>query len=149
MGLALDEPSDRDAVQKEEGFELIMPWVPVGQEDINSVQSLYHNLVPGLVQQKEPLPSKNVRGLVCCGQEKLLGYADLKSGPRGIWTQPFIHPDTANVDARLRDLFASIPNRRSRSVYLCVRSYQSWLESALKPIGAEPGPLQELPTNRR
>lgn len=127
-----------------EGFTPKIPWVAASIDKVSAAQSLYYNLVPGMVQQIEPLPSKIVRGLVCDADGELLGYVDLKSGPRGVWAQPFIHPDTANVDNRLRDLFESIPNRRSRPVYLCVRSYQSWLESALTAMAAEPGPQQAV-----
>lgn len=127
-----------------EDFKITIPWVTAAKEQISAAQSLYHSLVPGLVQQIEPLPSKNVGGLVCHDNEELLGYVDLQSGPRGIWAQPFIHPDTVAVDARLRDMFESIPNRRSRSVFLCVRSYQSWLESALNVMEARPGPQQAV-----
>jgi len=131
-----------------EGFKLAIPWKTAASDEISAAQSLYHSLVPGLVEQIEPLPSKNVRGLVCHDQGELLGYVDLKSGPRGVWAQPYIHPDTADVDARLRDLFESIPNRRSRPVYLCVRSYQSWLESALDVMEAERGPQQAVMVKR-
>ncbi|MFC1997748.1 hypothetical protein ACFLXI_09130 [Chloroflexota bacterium] len=130
--------------ENDDGFKVMIPWETAVKDKINFAQSLYHNLVPGMVQQIEPLPSKNVGGLVCYDNEDLLGYVDLKSGPRGIWAQPFIHPDTADVDARLKDLFESIPNRRSRPVYLCVRSYQSWLELALDAMEAEPGPQQAV-----
>jgi hypothetical protein len=97
-----------------------------------------------MVQQIESLPSKRVQGLICREQGKIFGYVDLKQGPRGIWVQPLIHPDTVNVEGYLRNLYESIPNRRSRPVYLCVRSYQSWLESALDIMGAEPGPRQAV-----
>ena len=127
-----------------DGYKVSIPWVITAKEGINAAQSLYHNLVPGLVQQIEPLPSRNVGGLVCYDDGDVLGYVDLQSGPRGIWAQPFIHPDTVDVDTRLRDMFDCIPNRRSRSVYLCVRSYQSWLESALKKMDARPGPQQAV-----
>ncbi|MFL7871429.1 MAG: hypothetical protein AB8I58_21555 [Anaerolineales bacterium] len=127
-----------------EGYKVAIPWVTAAKDKINAAQSLYHNLVPGLVQQIEPLPSRNVGGLVCHDDGELLGYVDLQSGPRGIWAQPFIHPDTIEVDRRLRDMFDCIPNRRSRSVYLCVRSYQSWLESALNKMEARPGPQQAV-----
>jgi len=130
--------------ENDEGFKLTIPWITAAKEEINAAQSLYHSLVPGLVQQIESLPSKNVGGMVCRDGGELLGYVDLQSGPRGIWAQPFIHPDTADVDARLRDMFESIPNRRSRSVYLCVRSYQSWLEYALNLMEARPGPQQAV-----
>lgn len=131
-----------------EKFKLEIPWEPASKPDAISAQALYHNVVPGLVQQVEPLSNKNIRGLVCHNNGDLLGYIDLQFGPRGIWAQPFIHPDVVNVDARIQDLFESIPNRRSRPVYICVRSYQSWLETSLDALGAEPGPTQAVMVKR-
>ncbi len=131
-----------------EKFKLEIPWKTATKPDALSAQSLYHNIVPGLVQQVEPLPNKNMKGLVCHHKGEILGYIDLKFGPRGVWAQPFIHPDVSDVETRIKDLFESIPNRRSRPVYICVRSYQSWLESALDTLGAEPGPSQAVMVKR-
>jgi hypothetical protein len=135
---------------KENGdqFNLEMPWEIAHKQDVIGAQTLYHSVVPGLVQQVEPLSNKNIQGLVCHNDGYLLGYIDLKAGPRGVWAQPFIHPDVVDVDARLKDLFDSIPHRRSRPVYLCVRSYQSWLEPALVALDAEPGPQQAVMVKR-
>ena len=130
--------------ENDETYKPESRWETPAKEEVVVAQSLYHSLVPGMVQQIEPLPSKKVRGLVCHDDGGIIGYVDLKSGPRGIWAQPFIHPDTADVDTHLKDMFDSIPNRRSRKVYLCIRSYQSWLESALDILGAEPGPQQAV-----
>ena len=44
----------------------------------------------------------------------------------------------------VRDLLQNLPDRASRPVYLCVRSYQSWLEAAIEELGAEPGPRQAV-----
>jgi hypothetical protein len=33
-------------------------------------------------------------------------------------------------------------------VYVCVRSYQAWLETALEDLGAEPGPRQAVMVRR-
>jgi hypothetical protein len=134
--------------ENSQNHQLEIPWETADSQDIIAVQALYHSLIPGMVQQIEPLPSKTIKGLVCHDHGELLGYVDLRSGPRGVWVQPFIHPDTTDVDARLRDLFESIPNRRSRSLYFCVRSYQSWLERALDSMEAEPGPGQAVMVKR-
>jgi hypothetical protein len=131
-----------------EEFKPEIPWEASVRQDVIPAQTLYHSLVPGLVQQVEPLSSKNIHGLVCRSDGDLLGYIDLKAGPRGVWAQPFIHPDVVNVTARIKDLFESIPNRRSRPVYFCVRSYQSWLESALRELDAEPWSQQVVMVKR-
>ena len=114
-----------------------IPWTAANSSDSFGVLTLYHNVVPGLVQQVEPLSSKQVNGLVCHYNDEIIGYVDLKYGSRGIWAQPFIHPDVKDVESRLCDLLPSLPNQREREVYLCVRSYQSWLEPALNALESQ------------
>jgi hypothetical protein len=110
--------------------------------DLASVKFLYANLVPGLVQQVEPPPLSQMRGLVYYRGSEVLAYVEIKYGPRGIWVQPFVHPDAENVVEPIIDLLKNLPYRRSRPVYICVRSYQSWLDSALEKSGAQPSPSQ-------
>ena len=123
-------------------------WRPNTDQDEISIRSLYNNLTPGLVQQIEPAVVHRSRGMVYCQGQDLLAYVDLKFGPNGIWAQPFIHPDFENVPARLSGLLRNLSDRRQRPVYLCVRSYQSWLESAMDSLGAQPGPRQAVMVKR-
>jgi hypothetical protein len=109
-----------------------------------AVRSLYNTLVPPLVQQVELLPTDQMKGLVYYQDDELLAYAEVRYGQRGIWVHPFIHPDTENVAERLEDLLHNLPNRHSRSIYMCVRSYQSWIEHSLEDMQAEAGPLQAV-----
>jgi hypothetical protein len=123
-------------------------WQPVREKDSIAVQTLFHNVVPGLVGQMECLPTRHLQGLVCYKGDELIGYADLKYGYYGIWAQPFIHPDVEDIDEHLGQLIASIPDRRSRPVYLCVRSYQSWLEPALGAMDSQSSPMQAVMVKR-
>ena len=119
-------------------------WQAASDEDLIAVRSLYNNLVPGLVQQVEPFPVGRLRGLVHRKGEDLQAFVELKYGPRGIWAQPFIHPDAEQVGEHLADLFQNLPRRHARPVYVCVRTYQSWLEPAMEEMGGEPGPRQAM-----
>lgn len=123
-------------------------WQPAKEKDSIAVQTLVHNVVPGLVGQIESWPTKNIHGLVCYKGDDLIGYVDLKYGYHGIWAQPFIHPDIEEIDDRLHQLIASIPDRRSRPVYLCVRSYQSWLEPPLGMMDSQSSPMQAVMVKR-
>jgi hypothetical protein len=122
-------------------------WRLLTDQDMIPVRNLYNNLVPGLVQQIEPFAQSKAalpRGLVCYQNGELLGFVELKYGQRGIWVQPFIHPDTEDVQQTLLDLVNKIPDRRSRPVYICVRSYQAWLELAIDDLGGKAGPRQAV-----
>jgi hypothetical protein len=119
-------------------------WRRVTSQDLNAIRSLYNNLVPALVQQAESFAPQRPHGMVLCKEGELVAFVEIRSGPRGIWVQPFVHPDEEQVRERFVDLILNLPNRRSRPVYLCVRSYQSWLETAIEELGAEAGPRQAL-----
>jgi hypothetical protein len=119
-------------------------WQAAKDQDLIAVRSLYNNLVPGLVQQVEPFPADRLHGLVFRRGESLLAFVELKYGQRGVWVQPFIHPDAAEVTDHLAGLFQNLPHRHSRPVHVCVRSYQFWLEQAIEALGAEPGPRQAM-----
>lgn len=119
-------------------------WRGARDIDLISVRSLYNDLVPGLVQQVEPFPAERLHGLVYRAEGEVMAYVELKFGSRGIWAQPFIHPDAKNVAERLFATLQNLPHRRSRPVYVCIRSYQSWLESTLDEVGAEPGERQAV-----
>jgi hypothetical protein len=119
-------------------------WRAARSADQHAIRILYDNLVPGLVQQVEPYTREQPRGVVYYQGDQLLAYVDLKIGHRGIWVQPFFHPDMDGLPDLIRDLFQHIPNRSSRPVYICVRSYQAWLEATVEELGAQAGPRQAL-----
>ncbi len=122
-------------------------WRSLTERDTIPVRNLYNNLVPGLVQQIEPFAQSKAalpRGLVKYQNDELLAFAELKIGARGVWVQPFIHPDTEDVQQILIDLFKHVTDRRSRPVYICIRSYQSWLELAIDELGGKSGPRQAV-----
>jgi hypothetical protein len=119
-------------------------WKTARPVDVLNVRSLYANLVPGLVQQVEAPPANQLRGLIYRQDDEMLAYVEVKYGPRGILIQPFIHPDMEKVPARLVYLLKNLPYRRSRPVYIKVRSYQSWLEPFLEDLGADAGPRQAV-----
>jgi hypothetical protein len=123
-------------------------WSAAGAEDDFAIQTLYQSIVPGLVQQIEPPSERHAKTLVCYREGEPIAYADLKQGPRGVWVQPFVHPDVEDTRALLRGLLSWLPHRRERTVYFCVRTYQSWLESALNGLEARPGPRQAVMVKR-
>ncbi len=126
------------------GFSDTSPWRASQSRDALGVHSLYCNVVPGLVQQVEPLPKKDFKGVVYYQNGELFAFVELKHGRKGIWVQPFVHPDAQGFERQLNQLLSELPSRRDRPLYICVRSYQSWLESAVEAMGAQPGPQQAV-----
>ncbi len=105
--------------------------------DRPAVHFLYANLVPALVQQIEPPPARGSRGLVYWEAGELLGYLEVARGPLGTWVQPYFHPAVEQTHALLVDLLARGPVGRVRPVFVCVRSYQGWMNGLLERLGFE------------
>jgi hypothetical protein len=116
-------------------------WERVSSIHIPGIQSLYQQIVPPLIQPVEHMP-EHPTGFVC--NEEVRCYASYSSGAYGIALNPLIHPEATRVEAKLLALINSLTNRRSRRVYICVRSYQAWLENGLTDLGASGGPRQAL-----
>jgi hypothetical protein len=123
-------------------------WRACIDRDMIPIRSLYNNLVPGLIQQVEPPPTTRPKGMVYYQGDDLLGFIVLTYGPRGILAQPFIHPNAEHLSDSLSPLLESLPDRGDRPVYLCVRTYQSWLEPALYDAEAQPSPLSAVMVKR-
>jgi len=126
------------------GEAIPVTWRASRSRDAIGVRSLYCNVVPGLVQQVEPLPKKDLKGVVYYQNDDLRAFVELKYGRNGIWVQPFVHPDAEGFDHHLVHLLQDLPGRRERVLYICIRSYQSWLETAIEAMGAQPGPQQAV-----
>ena len=109
-------------------------WTQVKPKHLPSVQSLYHQIVPPLLQPMEPQP-KSANGWMCDEGEKC--YVGVSQGVYGIVLSPLIHPESTDVGEKLASLISNLPDRRNRPVYLCVRSYQAWLEPVLADLGAQ------------
>ena len=116
-------------------------WKRVRSVHLPAVQSLYHQIIPPLMQPVEPAPD-NPTGWI--SNDGVKCYAGVSQGVYGIVLTPFIHPEAADVGEKLASLISGFPDRRSRSVYVCVRSYQAWLEPVLEDLGAKAGSRQAV-----
>lgn len=112
-------------------------WRAAVPADEPAIASLYLNLVPALVQQVEPPPTRHSRDLVHWRQGEMLGYLSFDGGPRGVWVQPYFHPAAEDPDRLLGALLSDLDDRRQRPLYICVRSYQSWMTAPLHTLGFE------------
>ncbi len=116
-------------------------WARTSLTQLPAVQSLYQQIVPPLLQPVEPMP-RHASGFIC--NEGFKCYVNLSAGVNGIALSPLIHPEATQVGAKLSALIGSLPGRRNRPVYLCVRSYQAWLEPVLEDLGALAGQRQAV-----
>lgn len=122
------------------------PWREVQESDWPSIQLLYAQIVPALLQGVENLP-RQVSGLVCVGEEGPEAYVSLLAGPAGVWLQPLVPPDLTGFTACLPGMVKAAKSGK-RQIYLCVRSYQAWLEAPLEEFGASAGPRQAVMVKR-
>lgn len=116
-------------------------WRRAREVDLHTIQSLYHQIVPPLLQTVEPVPQRAL-GFIC--EEGMRCHVGTASGLLGVVLNPLIHPDAVSVESKLAALIANLPDRRGRPVYLCVRSYQAWLEPVLEDLGAQAGARQAV-----
>ncbi len=116
-------------------------WSRVNSVDLPSIQTLYHQIVPPLLQPVEQMPKRTV-GFIC--NEGVNCYVGTSSGMAGIVLTPLIHPEATNVSAKLISLIDRFPDRGGRPIYICVRSYQAWLEPVLEDLGAHAGARQAV-----
>ena len=121
--------------------ETICKWLRVESANLPSVQNLYHQIVPPLLQPVESLP-KRASGFVC--DEDVKCYVSASSGLTGIVLRPLIHPEATEVGAKLLSLVKHFPNRGGRPIYICVRSYQAWIEPVLEDLGAKAAKRQAV-----
>lgn len=121
-------------------------WKAITSLDQVAVRSLYQQVVPPMVQSAEPPPERGLQGVLCRSADETLAYVAHSRGPRGLYLQPVIHPSVGNVPEMLQELLSFFaPLAGGRPVYLAVRHYQSWLESALEELGVwQAAPRQAL-----
>ncbi|HAV76504.1 MAG TPA: hypothetical protein DCX53_04025 [Anaerolineae bacterium] len=116
-------------------------WKRVRSVHLPAVQSLYHQIVPQLLHPIEPQPKSPLGWL---SNDGVLCYVGVAHGVYGIVLTPLIHPEAKDVSQKLASLIVNLPDRRNRSVYLCMRSYQAWLEPALEDLGARAASRQAV-----
>ena len=121
--------------------DVVSGWTQAQSVNLPAVQALFYQIVPPLLQPVEPTPKRAVGLVYAEGSEC---YVNVTYGIRGIVLTPLIHPEATDVATRLIGLLNHLPDRRNRPVYLCMRSYQAWLEPALEDLGGRASPRQAV-----
>ena len=116
-------------------------WLRAESVDLPAIQNLYHQIIPPLLQAVEPAPKRAVGFITNQGVK---GHVSIFTGMVGIVLFPLIHPETVDVGAKLAALIQHLPNRGGRPLYVCVRSYQAWLEPVLEDLGAKAATRQAI-----
>jgi hypothetical protein len=116
-------------------------WSRVRSIHLPAVQGLYHQIVPPLLHPIESQPKTPIGWLSNDGAKC---YVSVSHGMYGIVLTPLIHPEATNVSEKLSALISNLPDRRNRPVYLCVRSYQAWIEPVLADLGAKAAERQAV-----
>jgi hypothetical protein len=123
------------------GTGLGVDWMRVKSIHLPAIQSLYQQIVPPLLHPIEPAPADQI-GWIC--NEGMKCYVSVTQGVYGIVLMPLIHPEATDVGIKLAGLVNNLLDRRNRPVYLCVRSYQTWLEPVLEDLGAQAAQRQAV-----
>jgi hypothetical protein len=116
-------------------------WKRTGDADLPLVQGLYQQIIPPLLHPVEALPER-AAGWIDLDEGR--AFLSVRQGLYGIVLSPLIHPETSQVREKLIALISNFPDRRNRPMYVCVRSYQAWLEGALQDLGATAAPRQAV-----
>jgi hypothetical protein len=116
-------------------------WERARPVHLPAIQSLHQQIVPPLLQPVEQMP-RYASGYIC--SEAVKCYTSVSSGAYGIVLHPLMHPEATEVSAKLLCLVNGLQGRRRRRVYICVRSYQAWLEHVLAELGGKAGPRQAV-----
>jgi hypothetical protein len=101
------------------------------------ILSLISCIVPPMLQQIATPPG-DMPGLVYRQNGRVEAWIGISEGKQGIYLLPFIHPDVMSQAGALIDAAIRTLERATRlPVYVCVRSYQSWLNELLADMGFE------------
>ncbi len=119
-------------------------WKPATSFDEANIRNLYQSLVPPLVQAAEPLTTRRLTGWIYQQENEILAYVEATYGPHGIYMQPLIHPAVENVSQVLAGLLSRQPASLGRPIFLSIRSYQAWLDTAARDLEFQVGPRQAL-----
>lgn len=101
------------------------------------VMSLINNTVPTILQQVAAPPS-DMEGLIYRKDGRIEAYIGVSEGANGVYLLPFIHPDVmSQAGDIIESAIAMIAHCSKVPIYVCVRSYQAWLNRTFGKLGFE------------
>lgn len=100
--------------------------------------SLLNSTIPAMIQPVVA-PHGDMRGLVYRVQGRIEGHIAVSEGKQGVYLLPHLHPDILGQAAAVIEAAIQSVHRANKvPVYICVRAYQNWLDSAVQQMGFEP-----------
>ena len=98
---------------------------------------LYSNVVPGILQQAEPVPPLTGAAYIVREDELITGLVSSHRGPQSVLLQAHLHPETEQrADEVINGTLHQVRAER-QTVYFRVRRYQEWLGMHLSTFGFE------------
>jgi len=107
---------------------------PLQDGDASAAHALYCSIVPALVHQAEGFP-RRPKGWMIFEEGALVGFFNLRSGPRGMWMEPIFHPGARHTAEWISYWLGALNLRPQDPIYVCVRSYQNWAGRLLQDNG--------------
>jgi len=118
---------------------------PVVVTDLPYLHLLYAKLLPSLIQQACPYAKPTARNhdsslvVESIVDGRLLGHLSVSEGRSGLLVRPLLHPDVYDeATAIFQQAIAFWPKVERLPLYVCIRSYQEWLDLPLREAGMHP-----------
>ncbi|MGB1287919.1 MAG: hypothetical protein ACPG7F_15375, partial [Aggregatilineales bacterium] len=99
-------------------------------QDEIGITSLLYNIIPTMLQHVA-LPEGDMKGLLYRHEGQIAAYIAYVEGERGIYALPFIHTDVADIAQELLEAAWTQLASDDVPLYICIRTYQYWLDSIL------------------
>ncbi len=114
--------------------QMLLPLTEEESSDQIGIMSLICHTIPTL-QQPFVTPSPDMQGLVYRHHGHVEAYIAYSEGKHGVYVLPYIHP---NLFGQARDILesalAAIVRTSKQPSYVCIRSYQVWLEDVMREL---------------
>jgi len=101
------------------------------------ITALINNIVPTMLQPIAT-PHSDMAGMVYRKNGRVEAYVGVSEGTQGVYILPYLHPDVMSEAADIIAVaIAQTQRTRKVPVYVCVRSYQGWLNDVMYALNFE------------
>lgn len=110
---------------------------PETNTDAPGMYALLAAVVPGMLQQIAG-PPNDLQRLVYRQDDRIMGFIAVSEGRHGVYLIPYLHPDMSRAAPAVLQAAVAYTSRATKvPVYVCIRRYQDWLQSALTTLQFE------------